>query len=484
MADVNRLVAHATKWSAITELTSKLVTPLTTMVLARILSPDVFGVLVVSTMVISFAEIFTDAGFQKYIVQHQFKSEEEKYKHVNVAFWTNLVLSIVIWIVIILLADVLAVLLGSEGYGMVISVSCVCIPLAAFSSIQISLFRKSLDFKTLFKARIIGIAIPIFITIPMAVIVRNHWALVTGMIALHVSNAVLLTRASKWHPSFIYDFATLKCMLPFSCWSMVDSVVVWLGGHVDLFVVGTILSHHYLGVYRTSMITVNQIMMVVTAITTPVMFSALSMLQNDEAAFKKMFLSFQKRVAVFVAPIGFILFVFSDFITKVLLGEQWQQGAYFLGLWGGTSAIAIVLSHYSSEIYRAKGLPYLSVISHMLHIAFVIPVVLWAIRYGFDFLCLSKSLARFQGVLVNIVIMSAIIKISAKSVMVNVAPAFLCSCSILPLSCLIESCEISLNFSLMLLALIVYIAFLCAFKEERNILFDLGKRLKQIYHGN
>ena len=70
MVNLNNQVVNATKWSSLTELAAKLVAPISTMVLARLLTPDAFGVLVTATMIISFAEIFTDAGFQKYLIQH------------------------------------------------------------------------------------------------------------------------------------------------------------------------------------------------------------------------------------------------------------------------------------------------------------------------------------------------------------------------------------------------------------------------------
>ena len=58
--DLNKKVVRATKWSSFTEIAAKLVSPISTMVLARLLAPDAFGILVTATMVISFAEIFTD----------------------------------------------------------------------------------------------------------------------------------------------------------------------------------------------------------------------------------------------------------------------------------------------------------------------------------------------------------------------------------------------------------------------------------------
>lgn len=84
--NLNSKVISATKWSGITEIVAKLVAPVTTMVLARLLTPDAFGVLVTVQMVISFAEIFTDAGFQKYIVQHEFVDDNDKYKSTAAAF--------------------------------------------------------------------------------------------------------------------------------------------------------------------------------------------------------------------------------------------------------------------------------------------------------------------------------------------------------------------------------------------------------------
>ncbi len=166
--NLNSKVVNATKWSVITEVAAKFVAPITTMVLARLLTPDAFGVLVTAQMVISFAEIFTDAGFQKYIVQHEFEDDDDKYKSTAVAFWSNLIMSLVIWLGISLFANHIAGFVGCEGNGIVIAISCVCIPLAAFSSIQMALFKREFDFKTLFWVRIVGIFVPFVVTIPLA----------------------------------------------------------------------------------------------------------------------------------------------------------------------------------------------------------------------------------------------------------------------------------------------------------------------------
>ena len=129
------------------------------MVLARLLTPEAFGVVTTLTMIITFAELFTDAGFQKYLVQHEFIGDTDREQSTNVAFWSNFVLSLFIWGIIAVFAEPWATLVGSPGVGNVLIIACISIPLAAFSSIQMALYRRDLDFKTLFKVRIVSILI-------------------------------------------------------------------------------------------------------------------------------------------------------------------------------------------------------------------------------------------------------------------------------------------------------------------------------------
>ena len=481
MVNLNNQVVNATKWSSLTELAAKLVAPISTMVLARLLTPDAFGVLVTATMIISFAEIFTDAGFQKYLIQHKFDSDEDLYRSTNVAFWSNFVLSLVIWVVIICFSEKIATLVGNDGRGDVIAVSCFCIPLAAFSSIQMALYKRSFDFKTLFWVRIVGVLIPLLVTIPLAYFTRSYWSLIVGMIALNLSNAIILTVKSKWRPSLFYSFRLLKDMFSFTAWSMIEAVAIWMTGYVDIFIVGTMLNQYYLGVYRTSMSTVGQIMGLITAATTPVLFSSLSRLQDNDEELKRMFFSFQKLVGILVIPLGVGIYLFRDLITEILLGNQWTEASHFIGLWGLTSSITIVLAHYCSEMFRAKGKPRLSVFAQVLHMAFLVPAVLWAVDKGFDTLCNTRALVRLTLVVINAVLLYKIVRISIRQTISNIMPSLI---SILPMIviCLILQ-QICTSMIAQLIYIVVSVSVYCGvlilFPKERNILLNLRKYLKR-----
>ena len=475
---LNTKVKSATKWSAITEVAAKLVTPITSMVLARLLTPEAFGVVTTLTMIITFAELFTDAGFQKYLIQHEFQDDIDREQSTTVAFWSNLVMSFFFWGVIAIFNAPLAALVGNPGLGHVLVIACASIPLEAFSSIQMALYKRDFDFKTLFRVRIISTLIPLLVTVPLAFWLRSYWALVIGTLTVNLVNAILLTAYSKWKPRFYYSFAKLKEMISFSFWSMFEAISIWLTSYVDVFIVGTMLSQYYLGLYKTSAALVGQIMGLITAITTPVLFSALSRLQNDEMEFQRLFFRFQKLVGILVIPLGVGIFLFSDLATELVLGSQWTEAAGFVGLWGLTSSVTIVLAHYSSEVYRSKGRPKLSVLAQVLHIIVLWPTVLIAVKYGFETLYISRSLVRLELIAVNLCIMYFAIKMPIGKMFSNILPSCIASGCMFLVWLLPNTDCLWQNIVYLLGAALIYFVVIVFFPEERKLLFSLPHIIK------
>lgn len=479
MSNLNTKVLNATKWSAATEIVAKLILPITNMVLARLLTPAAFGLVATITMIISFAEIFTDAGFQKYLIQHEFKDAKDRDESTNVAFWSNFAMSLLLWLIIGLFCNPLARWVGNPDLGYVIVIACVSLPLAAFSSIQMALYKRDFDFKTLFKVRIIGICVPLVITIPLAFLLRNFWALILGTIAQNIVNAVIITLYSKWKPRWFYSFAKFKEMFSFTMWSMIEAVSIWMTSYIDIFIIGVYLNQYYLGIYKTSMTTVGQITSLITVATTPVLFASLSRLQNNENGFNDMFFKFQKLVGIFIIPLCVGIYCYRYLITQLLLGAQWAEAADFIGLWGIVSAISILLSHYCSELYRAKGRPKLSVLAQVLHIVVLCPVMLWAVHHSFTFLYSARSLVRLELVLVNIIITYSLIKISPWQMLKNIFPSVVAALIMGGISWGLHLLGNSVAWNIVSICICVVVFFLVVimFKKERQILFSLVTNL-------
>lgn len=477
----NHKIFSAVKWSVFTEIGSKLLAPITSMVLARVLAPEAFGVISSLSIVITFSEILADAGFQRYMIQHEFCGDDELRRSSQVAFWSNFICSCVLWIIIAVFRDDLSALVGSPGLGWPLLVAALAIPLSSLYSIPVALLKRSLDFKSLFKVRIIGGCVPLLVTLPMALYTHNYWALIIGTLSCHLVTAVVLLGFSRWRPTFFFSWRCLKDMFSFSMWSMFESVSIWLAGYVDLFIVGNALNQYYLGLYKTSTVVVTQITGIVTSVTTPVLFAALSRLQQDRKEFKKLFFRFQKLVALFVMPIGVSIYGYHDFVTRFVLGEQWLMAAEFLGLWGLSSTLVIVFCHSASEVYRSLGKPRLSALAQWLHIIVLWPAVWWAVREGFETLYQVRTLVRLQSVLVNMAILWYAVKITPWMMIRNVLTIFVASLLLLGVILLFQSnhpTPLGEVVSMPVFALF-FIGFLMIFPRERLLLTKVKPYLSQ-----
>lgn len=473
-------VFNATKWSYITEIAAKLVSPVTNIVLARILIPEAFGVVATVTMIISFADMFTDAGFQKYLVQHEYKDENEKVKHLNVAFWTNLILSFFLLGCISVFAEQIATMVGNPNLGYVVIIASIQLPLTSFSSIQIAIYRRDFNFKTLFLVRMVSICIPFVITIPLALMGFSFWSLIIGSLFIQLSNAFILTIKSKWKPSFFYDFKILKEMFSFSIWSLLEAISIWFTMWVDAFIIGTVFNQYYLGLYKTSTMIVNSLMSLITGATVPVLYSALCRLQNKPKQFVKMYFSTQRMVSVFVFPLGVGAYLYSDLVTAILLGSQWQEASGVIGVWSLTSAIMIVFGYFCSEVYRAKGRPKLSFVAQLLHLVVLIPVCIISAGYGFWPLVYARSWIRLEAILVDFILMKYVMGFPVLKTIGNVIPTGVAAIIMGLLGFLLKQVSSSVLWSLtsILILTVFYFGILFLFPTMRRDMIGLVKRIK------
>ena len=477
--ELTNKVLNATKWSAITEIAAKLISPVTNMILARMLAPEAFGVVATVTMIISFADMFADSGFQKYLVQHEFKDEDEKYKNANIAFWTNFVISIGLWIIIILFSEQLATSVGNPGLGNVIAIACLQLPLTSFSSIQVALYRRDFDFKTLFIVRLVSICIPFIVTIPLALVGLSYWALIIGNLFIQFSNAFILTIKSKWKPKFYYNLNIFKEMFSFSIWSLIEAISIWLTTWVDSFIIGNALSQYYLGIYKTSTSMVNTLMALITSSVVPVLFSTLSRLQEDDKQFNYIYFKFQRLVSVLVFPLGIGVYLYSDLATQILLGSQWNESSGVIGIWALTSSIQIVFSYFCSEVYRAKGKPKLSFLSQVLHLIVLIPVCIISSNHGFWPLVYTRSWIRMEGVLVNYLIMKFVLGFPILKTIRNVLPTAISSVTMGLLGHFLQQVHSGVMWSLIsiVLCILFYFGILFLFPNMREEIFSIVRRV-------
>lgn len=465
-------VVAAAKWSLITEVLAKLITPVTNIILAHILAPTAFGILATIMMVISFAEMLADAGFQKFLVQYEFESEDEKQKNVSVAFISNIVLAIVLWLVIIIWRDELAILVGNEGLGFPLAVMGAILPLGAFSSIQMAMYRRSFNFKFLLSIRMITIITPLFISIPMALAGFDYWSLIAGLLAAHLFTAIALCVRQEKLISIYFSSTVFRKMFSFSAWSLAEAFSIWLTAWVDTFIISHFLDAYYLGLYKMPTAIVTTVMAIATSSMAPVLFSALSRHQHNQVEFEKTFLTFQRYMALFLVPLGVGMFVYQDFIVEILLGPQWKLAGIVLGSWALSSSLVTAISYLISEAFRAKGMPNISFLAQMAHLFVLIPVIYVCVQYDFTTFVYARSIVRVQMIAVLLYLLAIYVGMNAWLVIRNIKSYIIASAVVGTGSYVLLHLHNSMIWTIfcICISLILYLVVLYLFPTERIIL--------------
>lgn len=418
--DLGQRVVGAAKWSIMTQVVAKLIGPVTTMVLARLLTPEAFGVVASATMVTSLADTISDAGFQKYLIQHDYKNDDERSLSACVAFWTNLAISLLIVGVIAIFNEQLAVAVGNPGLGIVLIVASLSLPLTSLVSVQTALYQRALDFRTLFSTRVGSSLLILLVSVPLALLGFGYWSMIIGTLSSNVLLAIWLTAKSKWKPQLRYSAAELHSMFSFGMWILLESLATWVNTWAGTFILGVLMSAYYVGLYRTSTNICSSIMSVFTSAIIPIAFSALSRVQGDDERFESILLKMQRYLAMCIIPLSFFCLVYRHALTLFLLGDQWGETELFIGLWMFTGCINVVFGYMCSEAYRAKGKPSLCVLVQVVYLVPFLPALYASASFGYECVSIVMPALRIVLAAINLTVLKVVFGISPWKMLANV----------------------------------------------------------------
>lgn len=361
-AKIKNESAKSLKWSFLGEFFAKIAVPLSTMFLARILSPEIYGIATAVTIVMTFCETVLENGFAKYIIQHDFADEEEQKKSFTVLFWFSLVASILSCLVIFFLRYPLSQAIGNDGYEFVLVVATAQIPFATLSALFAADLKRSFKFNKLFVVRMVYCLIPFAVTLPLALAGLSYWALVIGTIAAQFIQLVVLILISKKKIEFYFSFQLLGKVLKKAFPMIFESIIIWVCTWTSTLLATQLFDTEVVGLIKVSNSTVASIFALFATSFTSVLFPTLSRLKDNQEEFEDSFYSIQQASFCLLLPIGLGCFFYSDLITRIFLGSGWMQASFIIGVFALTKPLNCCFNNFLSEVFRSKGHFYSSVL--------------------------------------------------------------------------------------------------------------------------
>ena len=405
-------VKRALKWSFLSELASKAIQPLVFIVLARLLTPEDFGVMTAAIMVVAFSQIFWEAGMGKALIQRQTDIEEAT----NAAFCINIVLGTAIASLLYLFSQLIAqALFQDERVTAVLKVMTLQILFGALSSVHTAQLQKEMNFRKLFWVRFTTVSLPGFASLPLAWNGMGYWALVAGVLTGQIAQTIMLWQLSPWRPSFKVNFKVTKEIGRFGAWVGLTGLLSWFYLWADALVVSYFLGGRNLGLYRIAQQFSDLLYLLLFSPLLPVAYSHFSRISDDFKRVQQITNSAIVLITWVALPLALFIFVFSQNIESALFGEKWIGLGTVMAYLSLRQGFAWITS-LNGEIYRAMGKPQLETIVLLVSLLVYVPVYIITAQ--------SDLVAFAQGRLVLVILsmvghmwlLSKIMRISLRSI--------------------------------------------------------------------
>jgi len=319
-------IVHSTVWSLTERYIPSLIQIVSTLVIARLLTPKDFGEVAIVTTFIQVANLIVASGFYEALI---YRVDNSRVLYSSV-FYTNLFFAFVLYLILILFANPIAIFYGIPRLSVLIKVIGLNIIIYSFSYIQRIIFAIHINFRTTavisFFCSIIGVTVGIILAFKGF----GVWAIVFQSLVINLIQTLFLWIFSKWRPSLSFSFNELKPVVPYASKILFNNFIQVIYDNLYSLVLGKAFNAKILGYY-------NRMQTVVYYTTTNFMYSIESVffpiLCKDKENEDYLLNSYEKllRISTFLTfPILVCLIALGKPLIIFILTEKWLGGLEML----------------------------------------------------------------------------------------------------------------------------------------------------------
>ena len=289
-------------------------------IVARELMPEDFGIMAILTFFTSVALAIVDSGFSQTLIRKQNPSDEE-YKSV---LGFNVVVSLILYALLLVVTPYIANFYGHSVIAKVAPVLFLVLPINSLCVVQTVMFTKEFRFALLSKIVFLSSLISGVVAVMMAVAGWGIWSLVAQRLLMMGIKAIAFWMIRRWHTDARFSLDVLRAMMPFSLRLLATDLIASIYNNVAQLFIGKMHTTTTLGYYSQAQklkdLPVTSTVQAVQGVTYP----ALSELNDDETKFGDGYERIVRMLGFVVCPVMLGFVAIAEDMFMLLLGEKWM----------------------------------------------------------------------------------------------------------------------------------------------------------------
>ena len=406
-------------WSSVERFSMHGVHFLVTLVLARLLTPNDFGLIGMLVVFIAISQTLIDGGFSMALIRKLDRTEVDN----STVFYFNIVTSILVYILLYLIAPLVSLFFHEPKLTEIMRVLCIGVVFNSFSVIQRVLYTAAVNFKVQAKATTIAAILSGVVGIVSAYKGAGVWALVSQYVSNTLFNTLLLWYYCSWRPILVFSWKSFKELYLFGLNLTLVGIIESLYQNSYQIFIGKFFSAASLGHFTQAKTIANFPSVNVSGIVGRVTYPIMSRIQYDNKRLSEVYRRLARIIAFGVFPMMCGLAALSFPAIEVLIGNKWHFAAILMVPLSFSFMFQPIHS-INMNVLQVKGKSKLYLKSEIIKKVISFAFLVGTIPFGIIVMCYGRIVSSILTLLVNMFYTSKEVEVSLFALIKDLMPIF------------------------------------------------------------
>lgn len=391
---------------------------LVSIVLARLLLPEEYGIIAIVMVFISLANVFVQSGLNTALIQSKEIDDEDT----STVFYTSLFIALILYVSLYFLSPYIANFYGEEQLTKIIRVLAITLFFGSVNSIQIAITSRNMEFKKLFYRSLGAMIISGIIGISMAYLGFGVWALVSQQLSSQIIACIIMWFTVRWRPKFLFSLIKLKIMFSFGSKILATNLLNALFLDLRSLIIGKIYTSDMLGYFNRGKQFPHLIINNINGSIVSVMLPTYSSHQDNIKRVKQMVKRSIVTSSFIIFPLMIGLAIVAEPLVKIVLTEKWLPSVPFLQIFCATYMLVPI---HTANMQAIKALGYSNILLKIEILKKVIELIILfiSLQFGIYAIALGTLVTSLVALFINSFPNNKLLNYNYKEQFADVAPS-------------------------------------------------------------